>query len=89
LKDFVVVADSGLMNNENIALLEQKKYKYIIGARIKNENKSVTQWILSLEKEDGKLYEYHKTATSRLDFLKNTLSVQKLIVPLQKFITAK
>ena len=66
LKDFVAIADSGLMNNDNIELLEQKKYKYIIGARIKNENKSVTQWILSLEKEDGKLCEYRKTATSRL-----------------------
>ena len=37
LKDFVVVADSGLMTKENIAELEQNGYKYIIGARIKNE----------------------------------------------------
>ncbi len=66
LKDFVVVADSGLMNNDNIELLEQKSYQYIIGARIKNENKSVTQWILSQEKGDGKFYECQKTATSRL-----------------------
>ncbi|GHT43266.1 hypothetical protein AGMMS49965_16730 [Bacteroidia bacterium] len=66
LQDFVVVADSGLMNNDNIALLEQKNYKYILGARIKNESKSITKWILSLEKEDGKFYEYQKTATSRL-----------------------
>ncbi|GHT43761.1 hypothetical protein AGMMS49965_18210 [Bacteroidia bacterium] len=54
------------MNNDNIALLEQKNYKYILGARIKNESKSITKWILSLEKEDGKFYEYQKTATSRL-----------------------
>jgi transposase len=66
LKDFVVIADSGLMNNDNIKLLEQKNYKYILGARIKNESKPVTNWLLSLEKQDGSFYEYRKTATSRL-----------------------
>jgi hypothetical protein len=48
LEDFVVVAGSGLMNAENIALLEGKHYKYILGARIKNENKAIMKWILSL-----------------------------------------
>jgi transposase len=66
LKDFVVVADSGPMNNDNIKLLEQKNYKYIIGARIKNESKIITNWLLSLEKRDSLFYEYQKTATSRL-----------------------
>jgi hypothetical protein len=47
LKDFVVVADSGLMNAENMAELEKNGYKYIVGARIKNENQTVTEWILS------------------------------------------
>lgn len=37
LENFVVVADSGLMNNANIAELEVHGYKYIIGAKIKNE----------------------------------------------------
>ena len=46
LKDFVIVADSGLMNKDNIKLLEVGKYKYIIGARIKNESAEVKQWIL-------------------------------------------
>ena len=32
LKDFVIVADSGLMNAENINELEKNNYKYIIGA---------------------------------------------------------
>ena len=36
LENFVVVADSGLMNNANIAELEAHGYKYIIGAKIKN-----------------------------------------------------
>jgi transposase len=66
LKDFVVVADSGLMNHDNIKLLEQKNYPYIIGARIKNESKPITNWLLSLEKQDGSFYEYQKTAKARL-----------------------
>ncbi len=32
LDDFIVVADSGLMSQSNIALLESGNYKYIIGA---------------------------------------------------------
>ena len=31
LEDFIIVADSGLMNGENIAALEANGYKYIIG----------------------------------------------------------
>jgi len=66
LKDFVIVADSGLMNAQNIAELEQNGYKYIIGARIKNENKALTEWILSQKKQDGAFYEYQKSGQSRL-----------------------
>ena len=60
LKDFVIVADSGLMSKTNIALLDSAGYKYIIGARIKNEGKKLKDWILSLEKEEGVFYEYAK-----------------------------
>jgi len=60
LEDFVVVADSGLMNKSNISLLESGGYKYIIGARIKNEGQEVKQWILSLEKHDGEFNERKK-----------------------------
>ncbi len=35
LDDFVVVTDSGLMNELNIADLERNNYRYIIGACIK------------------------------------------------------
>jgi transposase len=66
LDDFVVVADSGLMNRTNIALLESGGYKYIIGARIKNESAEIKQWILSLEKQDGTFYELGKLPHSRL-----------------------
>jgi transposase len=60
LEDFVVVADSGLMNKSNISLLESGGYKYIIGARIKNESQEVKQWILALEKHDGEFNEQKK-----------------------------
>lgn len=60
LEDFVVVADSGLMNKSNLELLEHGGYKYIIGARVKNETEEVKQWIFSLEKLDGVFYEHPK-----------------------------
>jgi transposase len=66
IKKFVVVADSGLMNKDNIAELEEKKYKYILGARIKSESNEVKAWILSLEKQNGSFYELGKLPKSRL-----------------------
>jgi len=66
LEDFVVVADSGLMNKTNIALLESGNYKYIIGANIKNETEEIKQWILSQDKIEGSFYELGKPPKSRL-----------------------
>jgi transposase len=66
LDDFVVVADSGLMNKTNISLLESGGYKYIIGARIKSESKEIKQWVLSLDKTDGCFHELGKLPKSRL-----------------------
>lgn len=66
LEDFIVVADSGLMNNDNIADMEMNGYKYIIGAKIKNESKKVKEWILSLPKTDGCMAEYDKGNKRRL-----------------------
>lgn len=60
LKDFVIVADSGLMSKTNVALLDSAGYKYIIGARIKNESKKIKDWILALEKEEGVFHEHAK-----------------------------
>ncbi len=64
--DFVVVADSGLMNKNNVRLLQQAGYKYILGARIKNENSTVKQWILSLDKEDNVCNELKRPNGERL-----------------------
>ena len=54
------------MNKTNIELLESGGYKYIVGARIKNEADEVKQWILSLDKVDGGFYELGKLPKSRL-----------------------
>lgn len=64
--DFVVVADSGLMNKNNMKLLQQAGYKYILGARIKNESGDVKQWILSLDKGDNVCHELRRSNGERL-----------------------
>jgi transposase len=66
LDDFVIVADSGLMNSDNICELEKNNYKYIIGARIKNESEKIKAWILSLNKINGAFYELKKGDNRRL-----------------------
>jgi len=66
LTDFVIVADSGLMSNDNVALLEERNYKYILGARIKNESKVIMDWILSQNKVDGVFFECPKAENRRL-----------------------
>lgn len=66
LEDFIVVADSGLMNSDNIADLEANGYKYIIVAKIKNESKIIKEWILSQPKNDCQMVEYDKRDGKRL-----------------------
>jgi len=52
-KDFIVIADAGLMNARNVQLLRDGGYKYIIGARIKKESGSLKEAIISTEHKDG------------------------------------
>lgn len=66
LENFIVVADSGLMNNDNIVDLEANGYKYIIGAKIKTESKKIKEWILSQPKNDCQMVEYDKGDGKRL-----------------------
>lgn len=49
----IVVADAGLPSRKNIDALVKDGYEYILGARIKNENKAVKQRILDLGLTDG------------------------------------
>lgn len=53
LDKLVVVADSGLMSGKNIEQLTQSHYEFILGARIKNENREIQKQILSLQLKNG------------------------------------
>ena len=57
LKDFIVVADAGLLSRKNITLLKAAGYKFILGGRIKKESAMVQDWVLALEKDSRKLNE--------------------------------
>lgn len=49
LEDIIFVADRGLLSEDNLNLLEQKKFKYVVGARIKNVSKEQKEKILNKE----------------------------------------
>ncbi|MCM1371988.1 MAG: IS1634 family transposase [Bacteroides sp.] len=66
LDNFIVVADSRLINNDNIADLEANSHKYIIGAKIKNESKVIKERILEQPKNDCQMVEYDKGNGQRL-----------------------
>ena len=66
IKDFVVVADSGLLNKTNVELLRRAGYKYILGARIKKEPTDIVEWLLAQEKISGAYHEYTRENGERL-----------------------
>ncbi len=66
LTDFVVVADSGLMNEANIGLLESAGYKYILGARIRSESLEIRDWMVGIDWTDGRCEEHERKAGQRL-----------------------
>jgi len=49
----VVIADSGLLSNDNINQLQEKGYEFILGARIKAEKEPIKKKILSLSLKNG------------------------------------
>ena len=53
LDKLVVIADSGLLSNENITMLQNNGYEFILGARIKNEQQSIRDEILTLHLKSG------------------------------------
>jgi transposase len=66
LKNLVVIADAGLMSNDNLAELQTRNYQYIIGARIKNEPKAVQKQILSTHLKNGESAVITKDEHSRI-----------------------
>src|SRR5665647_2019672 len=66
LKDLVVVADAGLLSDANILALKEKNYQYILGARPKNEKRSLQSQILAFKLENGQSEELEIDPETRL-----------------------
>lgn len=66
LEQVVVVADAGLLSETNIKAICEKKYQYILGARIKNESELIKKRILELKLSDGESILISKTAGQKL-----------------------
>ncbi|MBA7544965.1 IS1634 family transposase ISBli9 [subsurface metagenome] len=62
----VVVADAGLLTNDNIKALEEMGYQYIIGARLKNEPEKIKRHILEKQLGDGQMMKIKKQGNTRL-----------------------
>ncbi|MFZ0281959.1 MAG: IS1634 family transposase [Bacteroidales bacterium] len=62
----VVVADAGLLSNENIKALETNHYEYILGARLKNEADRIKEKILRSKFKDGSTITIVKPPKKRL-----------------------
>lgn len=55
LKQLVIIADAGLLSDDNVQQLQSKGYEYILGARIKNESQAVKKQILALQLQRWKV----------------------------------
>ena len=62
----VIVADAGLLSNNNIKALKEKEYTFILGARIKNETNSVVREIEQLQLNDGQIQRIIKSDNTKL-----------------------
>jgi len=62
----IIIADAGLLSNDNIKALESHGYEYIIGARIRNETEIIKSQIFSNVFTDGTTIGIIKGETTRL-----------------------
>lgn len=62
----VVVADAGLLSNDNISALQANNYEYILGARLKNETEKIKTEILNNQFIDGATISLKKTENTKL-----------------------
>lgn len=62
----IVVADAGLLSNENIMALELKNYEYIIGSRLKNETQKTKDKIIENKLNNGQIISIKKANNTRL-----------------------
>jgi len=74
LDKIFVVADSGMMNKDNIADLKKEGFKFVVGARLKNLSKEITAKILNMDA-------YHKLSDeSEYSMAKFHIGDESLIV---------
>lgn len=68
LKQPIVVADAGLLSKDNLKNLSRQKYKFIIGARIKNETNKIKTKIIehTNDLKDGDSFSFKKPDGVRL-----------------------
>lgn len=62
----IVVADAGLLSNDNIKALIQQNYEYIIGARLRNEPEKIKQQIRQRQLLDGEVMKIKKAVNTKL-----------------------
>ena len=62
----IIVADAGLLSNENIKALEANNYEYILGARIKNESEKIKKEILETKFVEGKTKSFKRLENTRI-----------------------
>lgn len=56
LQQLIIIADAGLLSQQNIKALEDLNYEFILGARIKNESSELQEQILSLPRSNGQIH---------------------------------
>jgi transposase len=66
LEKLVVIADAGLLSNDNLQELQSKQYEYILGARIKNEKDTLKRQILALTLDNGQSVELVRDESTKL-----------------------
>jgi len=71
IDNIVFVADSGMLNEENLSLLDEAGYKYIVGARIKNMEKIVKDQILDRKTYQDMAFEEEKYSGKVIEITPN------------------
>lgn len=62
----IIVADAGLLSNDNITALQANNYEYILGARLKNETEKIKSEILKNQFIDGVTISLKKTENTSI-----------------------
>ncbi len=66
LGQLVIIADSGLLSNQNITELQTKGYEYILGASIKNEPRLIKQQVMAMTFNNGQSHIIRKDEQTRI-----------------------